>query len=284
MSGSQLLASVFGSCAAEGRAALIPFVAAGDPDFDATIVLARAAAGAGADIIELGFPFSDPVADGPVIQQAYTRALAGGATTRRSLQCAGRVVRETGRPVVLMTSLNVVLAYTPSRFYGEAAEAGVAAVLVPDLLAEDAGIVAGHAARSGIATVFLAGPGTTEERLRTIVASSTGFVYVVRRSGVTGTGEADAELGGRIAALRAMTALPIAVGFGVSTPPDVGALCEIADGVIVGSALVGAAHAAGARAPEAVAELVRAMARAARRATVPGTGLSAGAAASSVSP
>jgi tryptophan synthase alpha chain len=284
MSGSKMLADVFHSCAAERRAAIIPFIAAGDPDFDATIVLARAAAEAGADIIELGFPFSDPVADGPVIQQAYARALAGGATTGRSLQCARQIAGETARPVVLMTSLNVVLAYTASRFYAEAADAGVAAVLVPDLLAEDAGMVAHDAARSGIATVFLAGPGTAEERLRTIVASSTGFVYVVRRSGVTGSGEADAELGERLAALRAMTSLPLAVGFGVSTPADVGAICEIADGVIVGSALVGAAHDAGVRAPEAVAGLVRAMALAARRPTARETGRSAGAAASSASP
>lgn len=279
-----MIAAAFKSCSSEGRAALIPFLAAGDPDFDTTVAVARAAAEAGADILELGFPFSDPVADGPVIQEAYARALAGGATTRKALDCAREIARETARPVVLMTSLNVVLAYTPSKFYAEAGAAGVAAVLVPDLLAEDAEIVARDAAANGVATVFLAGPRTADDRLQVIAAATTGFVYVVRRSGVTGSGKADGDLEQRLRTLRAVTPLPLAVGFGVTSPADVGALATIADGVIVGSAVVAAAHAAGAGAPEAVGRLVRSMAVAARRPTVPETGRSAGAAASSASP
>jgi tryptophan synthase alpha chain len=229
--------------AAEGRAALIAFLAAGDPDLPTTQRLARAAAGAGADIIELGIPFSDPLADGPVIQAAYTRALAAGATVRDVIGSVAAITAGGSPPVVLMTALNPVLAYGIERFCRDAAAAGAAGLLVLDLLPEDADDVAAAAARNGLDTVFLAAPGGSDVRLRAAADRATGFLYLVSRQGVTGEagGGPGSGLEADVRRARALCRLPIAVGFGVATAADAARVAAVADGVIVGSALVAAA-------------------------------------------
>ncbi|HSJ06616.1 MAG TPA: tryptophan synthase subunit alpha [Longimicrobiales bacterium] len=229
--------------AADGRAALIAFIAAGDPDLRTTQRLARAAAEAGADIIELGIPFSDPLADGPVIQAAYTRALTGGATVRDVIGALAAITEAGAPPIVLMTSLNPVLAYGLDGFCGHAAAGGAAGLLVPDLLPEDADDVAVAAARNGLDMVFLAAPGGSDERIRAAADRATGFLYLVSRQGVTGEGGGGpgAGLEAEVRRARALCSLPIAVGFGVTTAADAARVAAVADGVIVGSALVAAA-------------------------------------------
>jgi tryptophan synthase alpha chain len=252
VSGQDRLSAAFARAAAERRSALTVFLAAGDPDYGTTIALARAAVEAGADIIELGLPFSDPLADGPVIQAAYTRALAAGANTAATLACAGTVARETDAPVVLMVALNCVLAYGTERFCADGAAAGVAGLLVPDLLVEDAGPLRHAAESAGLGTVFLVGPDSDPDRVAAAVAASTGFAYLLRRRGITGdgAGAAGVDLARRIRDARQAGPAPIAVGFGITTPEDAAEVAGIADGVIVGSVLVEAAFRARSSAPD----------------------------------
>jgi len=264
-SGVARVRAAFRNARDDGRAALIPFLVAGDPSFDATVELARAAVDAGADVIELGVPFSDPLADGPVIQAAYTRALAAGATVRGTLQCAARVA-ELGAPVVLMVALNPVLAFGVDAFCDAAARAGVSGVLVPDLPLEDADGLRAAAVRAGLGVVFLAAPDSGAERVRAAAAASTGFLYMVRRRGVTGAGGAP-ESDAAIAIARDHADVPIALGFGIATPADAAEAACSADGVIIGSALVDAAaraHEAGEDAAQVIRERVAAMAAAIR--------------------
>jgi tryptophan synthase alpha chain len=267
--GIRRIAEAFDRAADQGRAALIVFLAAGDPDYDTTIELARAAVDAGADIIELGSPFSDPLADGPVIQAAYSRALANGAATARTLTCAGRVAEATGAAVVLMVAYNCVLAYGIDRYCHDAAAAGVSGLLVPDLPVDDAGELRSAAAAAGLGTVFLVGPDSGSRRVAAVAAAATGFVYLLRRRGITGAGAGEFDLGPRVAEARAAGPAPVAVGFGIATPGEAAAVAALADGVIVGSALVAAAWEAGRRggmqaARAAVEERVRTLATALR--------------------
>jgi tryptophan synthase alpha chain len=240
MTGVERLSAAFARAAGESRSALTVFLAAGDPDYDTTVALARASAEAGADIIELGSPFSDPLADGPVIQAAYTRALAAGATTAGTLACARAVAETTDAPVVLMVALNCVLAYGTERYCAHAAAAGVAGLLVPDLLVEDADELRRAAAAAGLGTVFLVGPDSSAQRVAAAVAASTGFAYLIRRRGITGAaaGTPGVNLARRIRDARQAGTAPIAVGFGITTPDDAAEVAGIADGVIVGSVLV----------------------------------------------
>jgi tryptophan synthase alpha chain len=240
MNGVERLSAAFARSAGESRSALTVFLAAGDPDYDTTVALARASAEAGADIIELGSPFSDPLADGPVIQAAYTRALAAGATTAGTLACARAVAETTDAPVVLMVALNCVLAYGTERYCAHAAAAGVAGLLVPDLLVEDADELRHAAAAAGLGTVFLVGPDSSAQRVAAAVAASTGFAYLIRRRGITGAaaGTRGVDLARRIRDARQAGTAPIAVGFGITTPDDAAEVAGIADGVIVGSVLV----------------------------------------------
>ncbi len=260
MNGPERIAAAFARAAAEDRAALIVFLAAGDPDYHTTVELARTAVAAGADIIELGSPFSDPLADGPVIQSAYERALAGEATTAATLECAARVAAATGAPVVLMVALNCVLAYGTDRFCQDAAEAGVSGLLIPDLPVDDAASLRQEAHLAGLGTVFLTGPDTSIDRTRQIAAITTGFVYVMRHRGVTGAGAYPVDLRRRVAEARAAGPAPVAVGFGIASAADAASIAGVADGIIVGSALVDTAFRAGPG--EAVGELVRALRRA----------------------
>lgn len=269
--GIQRIAEAFDRAADQGRAALVVFLAAGDPDYDTTIELARAAVDAGADIIELGSPFSDPLADGPVIQAAYTRALANGTATARTLECAGRVAGATGAPIVLMVAYNCVLAYGVDRYCHDAAAAGVSGLLVPDLPVDDAGELRSAAAVAGLGTVFLVGPDSGSRRVEAAATAATGFVYLLRRRGITGAGAGGFDLGPRVAEARAAGPAPVAVGFGIATPGEAAEVAAWADGVIVGSALVAAAWEAGqqggAQAARAAVEgRVRALATALREA------------------
>jgi tryptophan synthase alpha chain len=275
MTGAERIARAFARAHDQGRAALIVYLTAGDPDVDTTVDLARAAVAAGADIIELGSPFSDSLADGPVIQAAYARALAGGATTRSTVACARRVTEDTGAPVVIMAALNCLLSYGLDGFCDDAAEAGVAGLLVPDLPIDHAGELRDRAEHVGLGTVFLVGPDSTPDRIRATAAACTGFVYVVRRRGITGASPGAIELRDRISQARAGGDAPVAVGFGITTPDDAAPVARLADGVIVGSVLVEAAFRARAattdprdaarRATDAVADTVARLAEATRR-------------------
>lgn len=232
--------------ASENRAALVPFLVAGDPDPEETPALVATLAEAGADVVEIGVPFSDPVADGPAIQRASERALARGVTLRRTLDLVRRVRERTGVPLVLFGYLNPVLAFGVPAFCREAAAAGVDGLLVVDLPVEE-GAGAREAFRAaGLDTIQLAAPTSGPERIHRIAAESRGFVYAISRTGVTG---ARAQMAGGIedlvATIRGATSLPVAVGFGVSRPEQARAVASLADGVVVGSALVEAIAAAG---------------------------------------
>jgi tryptophan synthase alpha chain len=233
------LAAAFERCREEGRAALIAYLAAGDPDLETTEALARAAADGGADVLELGVPFSDPLADGPIIQAAYTRALEGGITVKGLLDRLPSIASATGLPVVLMTALNPVLAYGAREFCRDAAAAGASGVLVPDLLPEDGGALRESAAQAALDTVYLGAPDTTDERLAAAAEASSGFFYLISRRGVTGPqGGVGEGLEEQVSRARRYSRVPIAVGFGVTTSEDARHVAEVADGVIVGSALV----------------------------------------------
>ncbi len=260
MKGAERLAAAFRQAKEEDRTALVVFLAAGDPDFETTVELARAAVEAGADVLELGVPFSDPLADGPVIQAAYTRALAGGSTTTATMDCAARIARETEAPVVLMVALNCVLARGFHGFCAAAAEAGVSGILIPDLPVDDASEMREAAERVGLGTVFLVGPDSGPDRVAAAAAASTGFVYLMRRRGITGAGSGGVDLERRLKEVRAAGSAPVAVGFGISTPEDAAELAGVADGVIVGSVLVDTAfraRAAGRDAGEGMERAVR---------------------------
>ncbi|MFO7769388.1 MAG: tryptophan synthase subunit alpha [bacterium] len=234
--------AAFGAADEQERSALVAFLAAGDPDMETTVETARAAAEAGADVLELGVPFSDPLADGPIIQAAYTRALSGGFRMDALLEALERIA-PLGPPVVLMTSLNPVLARGLGRFCRDAAASGASGILVPDLLPEDAGELRGAARERGLDTVFLAAPGISEERLAAAAGASMGFLYLISRRGVTGPdGGVGEGLEEEVARARRHARTPVAVGFGVTSAEDAARVARAADGVIVGSALVRAAR------------------------------------------
>jgi tryptophan synthase alpha chain len=223
------------------RAALMPYMMAGFPDFDASLEIGLACARAGADIVELGVPFSDPLADGPVIHAAGTRALAGGSTIARVLELAAALTTEV--PVVLMCYVNPILARGPERFAGALAAAGISGLIVPDLPLEEAPEVAAACAEAGVALVPLVAPTTSDERLRAIGARARGFVYTVSVMGTTGERRALSQtFGPLVARARSFTSVPVAVGFGIGTPEQAVQAAEAgADGVIIGSRLVRAA-------------------------------------------
>lgn len=255
--GASAIAQAFARSAAERRAALIPFLAAGDPTPDAFVEMAVAAASSGADLLEVGLPFADSLADGPTIQAAYGRALAAGMDTEGVLRCVDRITRRTTAPVVLMSAFNPVHVRGVSSFVARAADAGISGMLVPDLPLEDCDDLRDAAARAGLAVILLVAPDTTDERAARIARTATGFVYVVRRRGVTGAGGGTGVVtAGRIAALRAAGGPPVAVGFGIATPEEATRAGRHADGVIVGSALVDLAARAGVESEEAAANAV----------------------------
>ncbi len=243
-----------------GCAALMPYLMGGYPDLDGSRAACLAAAEAGADLIELGVPFSDPLADGPVIHAAGTAALAAGVTPDDVLGvCEAAAAR---LPVVLMVYANVVLHVGVEVYARRAAAAGAAGLIVPDLAHEEAGELRDACDAAGIALVALVAPTTSEARLAQIGAHARGFVYAVSLAGTTGErDELAPELGGLVERIRAASAEPVAVGFGISTPAQARAVGELADGVIVGSRVVRAAGEGGAGAVgRLVGELAAALA------------------------
>jgi len=225
------------------RTALIPFNVGGHPSLGATSQLLLALEDAGADLIEVGIPFSDPLADGPIIQAASTRALAGGASPARVLGAVASVRRRLSVPVVSLSYWNPVLQFggdgTPRAFLRAASASGCSGLIVPDLPVEEGETLRTPARREGIATVFLAAPTSPRDRLRRIAQASEGFIYYVSVTGTTGLRRTlPPALVGGVRALRRLTHKPVCVGFGISTPAQAARVARIADGVIVGSALI----------------------------------------------
>ena len=242
------LAGVLAARRAAGRAGFVPFLVAGDPSTAETLRTALALAAAGADLIEIGVPFSDPVADGPIIQAAGQRALAKGMTLTRAAKLVASMRRGgVSTPAILFTYLNPVLSLGPSAFARLCAGSGVAAALIVDLPAEDAAPLAKALAARGVEIVLLASPTTTDARLRAIGRASGSVVYYVSREGVTGVRSGLAPgLAARLERVRALTGKALIVGFGVAAPAQARALAPRADGVVVGSALVAASAKGGA--------------------------------------
>jgi len=235
------------------RAALMPYLMGGYPDLDTSRLACEAAAGAGAAMLELGVPFSDPLADGPVIHAAATEALAAGVTPDQVLGVCEAASAHL--PVVLMVYANVVLQAGVEAYVRRAAGAGAAGLIVPDLPHDEAGEVRAVCDAQGLALVPLVAPATTPERMAAIGSDARGFVYTVALSGITGErDELAPELPGTVERVRAATTLPVAVGFGISTPGQASAVADLADGVIVGSRVVRAAAEGGAVAVGAVVE------------------------------
>jgi tryptophan synthase alpha chain len=273
MENGSLFEGIFGRCRSEGRCALIPFITAGDPSLRATVEIATALEREGADIIELGIPFSDPVADGPIIQRASERALRNGVTLQDVLRVASDIRRRTRLGILLFGYTNPVLRFGLERFAREAAAAGVNGVLATDLIPEEAAEYQHVMTENRLAPVFLAAPTSPEARLKTIAESSRGFIYAVSRTGVTGVRDRVPE-GARelVAALRHYSSLPVALGFGISSARQVAEVATFADGAVVGTALVhaideGAQQGGDAGAVEAAAMFLRSLAsaRAAQR-------------------
>ena len=229
-----------------GHRAFMPFIAAGDPDLDTSAAIVKACVQRGADLIELGIPYSDPVADGPAIQGAFARALDAGATLDGVFAMVRAVRREIpDTPIVSMLSFSIVFRVGPAEYMRRAAEAGLDGAIIPDLAVEEADETLAAAKANGLNLVFLVAPSTTEERVRLILERANGFIYCVSVAGVTGARDRlPDELADRVAHLKAETDVPVAVGFGVSSPEHVRMVHRVADGAIVGSALTKVIHAA----------------------------------------
>jgi tryptophan synthase alpha chain len=254
------LRAAFRGGSKKGAPALVAYVTAGDPTLKFTQSLVLKLVEAGADVIELGVPFSDPIADGPVIQRASQRALRGGTSLVDVIKLAARLRRKTAIPLVLFSYYNPVLQMGAEGFAKRAAAAGIDGVLITDLTPEEAGDFVKVLRRAKLDTVFLAAPTSTPRRLRAIARLSRGFVYVIARRGTTGPRqEVPAEVGSLVKRVRRLTSLPVAVGFGISRPEHVAALKGVANGVVVGSALVECCerHGHGFKALEAVGQLVK---------------------------
>jgi tryptophan synthase alpha chain len=250
-----------------GELGLVAYVTAGDPSLEASEEIVLAAAQAGADVIELGVPFSDPVADGPTIQRASERALRRGATLAKVIETVRRLRARTDVPLVLFSYFNPILQMGLERFADDASRAGADGVLATDLTPEEAVPYCATMGARGLDTIFLAAPTSTDERLAKIARCSSGFLYLISRTGVTGAQETFPEdLPGLARRARQLTKLPLAVGFGISQPAHVSILGGIADAAVVGSALVAEIERAATpdAAAEAVAERIRILKRAAR--------------------
>jgi len=233
------IADQFARCRREGRKAFVAFVTAGDPSLERTITAACDLEAAGVDVLELGVPFSDPLADGPVIQRASDRALRQGTTLARVLDAVRALRRSSRLPLLLFTYFNPVARYGLERLARDARDAGVDGVLVTDLPPEEADDWLRAARPCGLDTVFLASPTSPPERLRRVAEASRGFVYALSRTGVTGEQQSLSEdARPLVERLRALTDEPVALGFGISTPEQAAAAAAVADGVVVGSALV----------------------------------------------
>ena len=239
--------------------AFIPFVTAGDPDLATTEQLVLAMADAGADLVEIGIPFSDPVAEGPVIQRADARALASGTTTDKIFDMVQRLREKTDVPLAFMTYVNPIFVYGAERFMQNCRNVGIDAIIVPDLPFEEKAELADVCRASGVALISLIAP-TSNERIAMIAREAEGFVYVVSSLGVTGVrSEIVTDLGEMIRVVKSVRDIPCAVGFGISTPEQAKKIAADADGVIVGSAIVKIVEEYGVQSIKPVADYVRAM-------------------------
>lgn len=239
--------------------AFIGFVTVGDPNLDTSKKILYSMADAGCDLIEIGIPFSDPIAEGPVIQNANIRALSNDVTTDDVFQLVGEVKKDINIPVVYMTYLNVLFKYGYDRFLQNAKDSGACGVIIPDLPYEEKEELQSVACKYGIEVVSLIAP-TSEDRIKTIAADSEGFVYTVSSLGVTGVrSEIKTDLESIVTAIKEVTDTPVAIGFGISTPEQAKKYSAIADGVIVGSAIVKIIEKYGTDSPQYVYDYVKSM-------------------------
>ena len=265
----------FAGLRAEGRAGFVTFVTAGDPDFETSLAIVNGLPAAGADLIELGMPFSDPMADGPAIQASSQRALKAGGSLKRTLELVSAFREgDEATPVVLMGYYNPIYVYGVRRFIDDALEAGVDGLIVVDLPPEEDEELCLPALEAGLHFIRLATPTTDEKRLPKVLTNTSGFIYFVSITGITGTKSVDSEaVAAAVSRLRESTDLPIAVGFGIKTPEQAAAIARVADAAVVGSALVnriaegaGATGAAKARLVESVLECAQELAQGVRNA------------------
>jgi len=232
---------VFSELKRQNKTALIPFFVIGDPDFDTSLAVVKAAIDAGADVLELGIPFSDPIADGPTIQKADIRAMKSGMNVAKALDFIRRIKDYRDVPIGLLMYYNLVYQYGTEKFFGDFHQAGVNSVLVADLSIDDADEIIGPAVSAGLDTVFMVTPNTRPERMKLIAAKTTGFVYTVSVLGVTGSREDISDtIAGLVGKIKSLTAVPVCVGFGISKPEHAATVARAgADGVIIGSRVVG---------------------------------------------
>jgi tryptophan synthase alpha chain len=233
------ITGVFKKLKKTGKKALIPYLMAGYPSLDDTKRYVVELEEAGADIIELGIPFTDPLADGPTIQRASEEALKGGVTLRKVLFIVKKIREQSKIPIVLMTYYNPVFKYGIETFVSDAVSAGVQGVIIPDLIPDEAGDFAALAKRYGLDTIFLLAPTSTEDRIKKVTRASTGFIYYVSITGITGAQLAvDKAMKDTLSLTRSMTGKPVAVGFGITSPEEASTVSKLADGIIIGSAIV----------------------------------------------
>ena len=243
----------------EGKKAFIPFITCGDPDLETTEQLVYAMERAGASLIELGIPFSDPTAEGPVIQGANLRALSGGVTTDKIFDLVVKIRKNTAIPLVFMTYANVVFSYGTEWFIKRAAEIGMDGLILPDVPFEEKEEFDSVCRKYGLDLISLIAP-TSHDRIRMIAKEASGFIYCVSSLGVTGTRNAiTTDIGAMVSLVKEVTDVPCAVGFGISTPEQAAKMCESADGAIVGSAIVKICAEYGKDCVEKVEEYVRSM-------------------------
>ena len=247
------------SSAFENGKAFIAFITCGDPDLETTAAAVRAAVQGGADLIELGIPFSDPTAEGPVIQGANLRALKNGITTDKIFEFAAELRRDVKTPIVFMTYANVVFSYGIERFISSCSNVGIDGIILPDLPFEEKDEFLPTCRRFGVDLISLIAP-TSENRVAMIAKEADGFLYIVSSLGVTGTrSEIKTDLSDIVSVIRQNTTIPCAIGFGISTPDQARKMADIADGAIVGSAIVKLLEKYGKEAPEHIREYVKSM-------------------------
>lgn len=231
--------ATFEKLKSQNKKAFIPYIMAGDPSLGRTKELVLLLEECGADIIELGVPFTDPLADGPTIQRAAERALNNKVTLKKVIECVKNIRTKTNVPIILMTYYNPVFKYGEERFVKEAKESGVDGVIIPDLPPEEGNSIIKLSKEKDFAVVFLAAPTSTNARIKKVADSSSGFVYYVSMKGITGAKLLlDSSIENAILKIRKITKKPIAVGFGISTPEEAAAVSKFSDGIIVGSAIV----------------------------------------------
>jgi len=238
--GMKTYKQVFSELSDPKRAALIPFFVIGDPDFDTSLAIVKTAIDAGADILELGIPFSDPIADGPTIQKADIRAMKSGMNVQKGLEFIRKVKDYKDIPIGLLMYYNLVYQYGTEKFFADFHKAGVNSVLVADLSIDDADEITAPAASAGLDTVFMVTPNTNPERIKTIASKTTGFIYAVSLLGVTGSREKLSDMVEELLGkLKKLTNVPVCVGFGISRAEHAAAIASAgADGVIIGSKIV----------------------------------------------